>query len=188
MTKVRKSTLKSWNSDLFCNSAMKLILVILKMASGYPPGHLPSWEVHSKSEPHDVHMVMCTSKCRCLYLNSNCVYTSLYMHAPTFPCTYKNTCHFIRTLHITVSEEKEDTVPSKGQRTLKNINLLQFVKTAQNFQLWITKFMFLAKILTKYLTAKCSELISSVSMEVKCNSDSFQLLISHYGPQSFCTL
>ena len=45
-----------------------------------------------------------------------------------------NTCHFIRTLHITVSEEKKDTVP-KEQRTLKNINLLQFVKTARNVQL-----------------------------------------------------
>ena len=46
-----------------------------------------------------------------------------------------DTCHFIRTLHITVSEEKKDTVPSKEQRTLKNINLLQFVKTARNAQL-----------------------------------------------------
>ena len=37
-------------------------------------GHLPSREVHGKSEPHDVHMVMCMSKCCCLYLNSYCVY------------------------------------------------------------------------------------------------------------------
>ena len=114
---------------------LELILVTLKMASGYPPSHLPSQGVNSKSELHDVHMVMCMSKGCCFYLNTNCVYTSLYMHAPTFPSTYKNTCHFIRTLHITISEEKEDTVPSKGQRTLKNINLLQFVKTARNFQL-----------------------------------------------------
>ena len=35
-TRVRKSTLKTWNRDLFCNSAMELILIILKMASGYP--------------------------------------------------------------------------------------------------------------------------------------------------------
>ena len=34
--RVRKSILKTWNSDVFCNSAMELILVILKMASGYP--------------------------------------------------------------------------------------------------------------------------------------------------------
>ena len=167
---------------------MELILVILKMASGYPSCHLPSREVHSKSEPHDVHMVICMSKCCCLYLNSNCVYTSLYMHAPTFPCTYENIYHFIKTLHINVSEEKEDTVPSKGQRTLKNINLLQFVKTVRNFQLWITKFTFLARILIKYLTAKHNEVISSVSVEVKCNSDSLQLLISHNGPRIFCTL
>ena len=142
---------------------MELILVILKMASGYPPGHFPSREVHSKSEPHDHHLVMCMSKCCCLYLDSYCVYTSLYMHSPTFPCTYKNTCHFIITLHITVSEEKKDTVHSKGQRTLKNINLLQLAKTALNFKRRITKFMFLAKILIKYLTAKCSGVISSIS-------------------------
>ena len=43
------------------------------------PGHLPSRKVHSKSEPHDVHMVMCMSKCCCLYSNSYCVYTSLYV-------------------------------------------------------------------------------------------------------------
>ena len=36
-------------------------------------------------------------------------------------------------LTATVSEEKKDTVPLKGQRTLKNINLLQFVKTERNF-------------------------------------------------------
>ena len=36
------------------------------------PGHLPSQEVHSKSEPHDVYMVMCISfiYVHCLYLNS----------------------------------------------------------------------------------------------------------------------
>ena len=33
------------------------------------------------------------------------------------------------------SEVKQDTVPMKGQRTLTNINLLLFVKTAWNFQL-----------------------------------------------------
>ena len=114
---------------------MELIVVILKMASGYPPGHFPSREVHLKSEPHDVHIVMCMSRCCCFYLNSYRVYTSLYMHSPTFLCTYKNTCLFIRILHITVSEEKKDTVPSKGQTTLKNINLLQFVKADRNFQL-----------------------------------------------------
>ena len=146
---------------------MELILVILKMVSGYPSGHFPSREEQSKSEPHDHHIVMCMSKCRCLYLNSYCVYTSLYMHAPTFPCAYKNTWHFVRTLHITVSEEKKDTVPSNGQRTLQNINLLQLAKTARNFKLRITKFMFLAKILIKYLTAKCSGVISSISMDVK---------------------
>ena len=31
------------------------------------------------------------------------------------------------------SEVKQDTVPMKGQRTLTNINLLLFVKTAWNF-------------------------------------------------------
>ena len=45
-------------------------------------------------------MVMCMSKCCCLYLNSCGVYTSLHMLALTFPCTYKNTCHFVRTLLI----------------------------------------------------------------------------------------
>ena len=40
------------------------------------------------------------SKCCCLYLNSCGVYTSLHMLALTFPCTYKNTCHFVRTLLI----------------------------------------------------------------------------------------
>ena len=35
-TRVRKFSLKTWNSDLFCNSAMELSLLILKMASGYP--------------------------------------------------------------------------------------------------------------------------------------------------------
>ena len=49
---------------------------------------------------HDVHLVMCMSKCCCLYLNSCGVYTSLHMLALTFPCTYKNTCHFVRTLLI----------------------------------------------------------------------------------------
>ena len=33
------------------------------------------------------------------------------------------------------SEVKQETVPMKGQRTLTNINLLLFVKTAWNFQL-----------------------------------------------------
>ena len=33
------------------------------------------------------------------------------------------------------SELKQDTVSMKGQRTLTNINLLLFVKTAWNFQL-----------------------------------------------------
>ena len=190
---------------------MELILVILKMASGYPPGHFPSREEHSKSEPHDHHIVMCMSKCCCLYLNSYCVYTSLYMRAPTFPCTYKNTCHFVITLHITVFEENflqkqwyavlwqsdryfyrytEKKGYSSFERT-KNTQkhqLVTTVKTARNFQPWITKFMFLAKILIKYLTAKCSGVISSVSMKSKCNRDSFQLLISHNGPRSFCTL
>ena len=63
--------------------------------------------------------------------------------------------------------KKKDTVPSNGQRTLQNINLLQLAKTARNFKLRITKFMFLAKILIKYLTAKCSGVISSISMDVK---------------------
>ena len=32
---IRKSTLKTWNSDLFCSSTMELNLVILKMAAGH---------------------------------------------------------------------------------------------------------------------------------------------------------
>ena len=93
-TRVRKSTVKTWNIDFFCNSAMELILVILKMAS-------PSWEVHSKLEPH---VVICMFKCCCHYLNSCCVYTSLYMYMHlhfcvsikvpvTCTCTYQNTAY-----------------------------------------------------------------------------------------------
>ena len=37
----------------------------------------------SKSEPHDVHMVKCMSKCCCLYSNSCCVYT-----CPISACAY----------------------------------------------------------------------------------------------------
>ena len=36
LCRVSKSILKTWDSDVFCNSAMELILVILKMASGFP--------------------------------------------------------------------------------------------------------------------------------------------------------
>ena len=163
-TRVRKSTLKSWNGDLFCDSAMELILVILKMASGYPPGHFSSQEVHSKPEPQDHHIVMCMSKCCGLYLNSYCVYTSLYMHAPTFSCTYKNTCHFVITLQITVFEEKRIQFIRKDKEHSKTSTCYNCQNCSE---LWITKFMFLAKILIKYLTANCSGVISSVSIEVK---------------------
>ena len=62
---------------------------------------------------------------------------------------------------------KKDTVPLKDKAEhLKKINLLQFVKTARNFQLWITELMFFAKILKKYLTVKCNGAISSVSVVV----------------------
>ena len=57
------------------------------MASGYPLATF----LHER----------CMSK---FCWNSYCVYTAIYMHALTFPCTYKNTCHFIRTLHITLSK------------------------------------------------------------------------------------
>ena len=88
-TRVRKSTLKTWNSDLFCNSAMELILLILKMASGY----LLATFLHEKCTANRSR-TMFIWWCACanvafLYLNSYCVYTSLYMHALPCPCTYK---------------------------------------------------------------------------------------------------
>ena len=88
-TRVRKSTLKTWNSDLFCDSVMELILVILKMASGYPLATF----LHERCTANRSR-TMFTRWCACanvasLYLNSYYVYTSLYMHAVTCPCTYK---------------------------------------------------------------------------------------------------
>jgi len=57
---------------------MELILVILKMVSGYSLATFLHEKCTVKAEPHDFHMVMCMSKRCCLYLNSYCVYTSLY--------------------------------------------------------------------------------------------------------------
>ena len=59
----------------------------------------------------------------------------------------------------TVSEEKRIQFIRKDKEHSK-------ISTCYNCQncseLWITKFMFLAKILKKYLTAKCSGVISSI--------------------------
>ena len=42
---------------------MELILVILKMVSGYSLATFLHEKCTVKAEPHDVHMVMCMSKC-----------------------------------------------------------------------------------------------------------------------------
>ena len=64
----------------------------------WPPSFTRGAQQIGAARCSHVHMVMCMSKCCCLYSNSYCVYTSLYVHALTFLCTCKNTCHFIRTL------------------------------------------------------------------------------------------
>ena len=58
---------------------MELILVILKMVSGYLLPTFLHEKCTVKAEPHDVHMVMCMSKFCCLYLNSYCVYFLLLL-------------------------------------------------------------------------------------------------------------
>ena len=80
---------------------------------------------------------MWMSKCCCLlYLNSYCVYTSLYMHALPFPCTYKNTCHLselskhwmshsarFKNTIIELLETSKDPQISKGVDALKQLFL-----------------------------------------------------------------
>ena len=89
------SILKTWNS------AMELILLILKMASGY----LLTTFLYERCTANRSR-TMFTWWCAC----PNVVafirtvtefippYTCMHLHF-RFPCTYENTCHFIRTLH-----------------------------------------------------------------------------------------
>ena len=85
-TRVRKSTLKTWNSDLFCYSVMELI-GYFENGIWVSHGHLPSRKVHSKSEPHDVHMVMCMSKC-CFPLFEQLLRLYLPIHACSYMSVY----------------------------------------------------------------------------------------------------
>ena len=65
---------------------------------------------------------MWMSKCCCLlYLNSYCVYTSLYMHALPFPCTYKNTCHLSELSEHCMSHSArfKNTINNRASRDFK---------------------------------------------------------------------
>ena len=67
-------------------------------------------------------MVMWMSKrCCLLYLNSYCVYTSLYMHALPFPCTYKNTCHLseLSEHRMSHSARFKNTINNRASRDFK---------------------------------------------------------------------
>ena len=99
-----KITLKTWNSDLFCNSAMELILLILKMASGYPLATF----LHERCTANRSR-TMFTWWCWCpnvvaLFEQLLRLYLPIHARTLSVPCTDKNTCHFIRTLHITLSK------------------------------------------------------------------------------------
>ena len=92
-------------NDLFCNIAMELILVILKMASRYPLAPF----LHERCTGNraarcsrgdvDVQMLL-------PFIFEQLLRLYLHIHACTYisQCTYKNTCHFIRTLHVTLSK------------------------------------------------------------------------------------
>ena len=51
------------------------------------------------------------------------------MHALSFPCSYKNTCHFIRKLHITVSKQQNTMIEllktSTGPQISKGVDALK---------------------------------------------------------------
>ena len=92
-------------NDLFCNIAMELILVILKMASRYPLAPF----LHERCTGNraarcsrgdvDVQMLL-------PFIFEQLLRLYLHIHAGTYisQCTYKNTCHFIRTRHVTLSK------------------------------------------------------------------------------------
>ena len=85
---VRKSTLKTWNSDLFCNSAMELILLILKMASGYLLASFlherctANWSHrYSHGDVHAQMLLPSFAQLLRLYLPMHaCAYISMYPH------------------------------------------------------------------------------------------------------------
>ena len=61
--------------------------------------HQLQWNWTSLYDLHSNPTMVCG-----LYLNSYCVCTFAYKHSLICPRTYKSTCHFIRTLRITLSK------------------------------------------------------------------------------------
>ena len=95
------SGLKTWNSELFCNSATELILLILKRASGYP---LVTF-LHQRCTANRSR-TMFTKWCTCP--NVVAFISTVTAFTPPYTCMH---LHFrvpikipVRTLHITVSK------------------------------------------------------------------------------------
>ena len=96
------ATVLEWLTDFLTGAVMESWKAARSKVAASPPciwvspGHLPSREVHRKSEPHDVicshgdvdvQMLLPFIFEQLLHL-----YLPIHMHALPFPCTYRNTC------------------------------------------------------------------------------------------------
>ena len=88
------------------------------MASGYPSGHFLSREVNSKSEPRDVHIVVCNPNVVAFIWTVTafippCTCILLHFRVPLkIPVTLSEYCRY-----ITVSEEKRIQFLRKGKES-----------------------------------------------------------------------
>ena len=104
----------------FCNSAMELILVILKMAS-------PSQEVHSKSEPHVVMLLPLSWTVTAFTPLYTCMHLHFYVPSIKVPVTLSEhrisrSARFKNTI-IELLKTSTDLQISKGVGALKQLFL-----------------------------------------------------------------
>ena len=97
------------------------------MASGYPLATLSSREAHRKSEPHDVHTVMCTftffhNSGRELMPSNDCFWRKKLYSSPLLSPLPKMICVRVKSPLLTQVKQASQLIPlHHGENTLLNV-------------------------------------------------------------------
>ena len=127
-TRVRKSTLKTWNRDLFCNSAMELILVILKWHLGIP------WPPSFTRGAQEIGAARCnlfTWWCGCPNVVAFYIWT-VTAFIPPYTCMH---FHFRVPIRIPVTYQNYQNTACPTQRGLKIQLIIELLETSKNPQI-----------------------------------------------------